>query len=322
MEIYRESTLSDSYVYSGLNNDLTLTKRISEAVKSGQVLDSSYIQEQILQMKRTRLSPLVDDVLRAFEDGTILLIYSKSVNVTKAIPFVVLKIGGKNKVAVFVNHYGSIVDSGVVSGGKTFNGQMKDLYVLMEGAFIAWSYYEYPVKFQRSMGLMKLTNLIYTSMIVLILNKEFSLSLDQDLYNKVSFCVSRFYLERLWGSDNRDIIFNYALQTCTNITNKSVMVIVNDEYTNAKIEDINQLITFIKTFSPKFDKLSTRYFLECYINTYKEQALFGMDTFPYFIFAVAATYCGSFLIRQEVINNIIKNTKTANIFYNELSKLV
>ena len=323
MKVYSEATtLSDSYIYSGFNNDLAMTKRIAEAIKTGLMLDSSYIQEQIMQMRRTRLSPLVDNVLNAFENGTLLLIYSKSVNVPKAIPFVVLKMGGKNKVAVFVNHYGSISDTGVVSGGKSFTAPMKDLYVLMEGAFIAWSYYEYPTKFQRSMGLMKLTNLIYTSMIIRILNREYSLSLDQDLYNKVAFCVSRFYLERIWGSDNPNIIFNYALQNCTNMTNRSVMTLVNDEYSQAKIEDINQLIAFIKTLSPKFDKLNTRYFLECYINLYREQAVFSMDTFPYFIFAIAATYCGSFIVKQEVINDIIKNTKSANIFYSELAKLV
>lgn len=322
MKIYNESTLSDSYIYNGINTDLTMTKRIAEAIKTGETLDGSYIQEQILQMRRTRLSPLVDDVIRAFENGTILLVYSRTIKIPKAIPFVVLKMGGKNKVAVFVNNYGTISDSGVVDGGKSLTVPMKDLYVLMEGALIAWAYYEYPVKFQRSMGLMKLTNIIYTTMIVNILNREVSLSLEQDLFNKVSFCVSRFYLERVWGCDNHDIVFNYAVQTCSTTLIRSSLTIVDDEYTNAKIENIDQLITFIKTLSPKLDSMNTRYFTECYINSYLDPALFGMDTFPYFMFAVAATYCGSFIVRQNVISTIIKNTKSANTFYSELSRLI
>ena len=199
---------------------------------------------------------------------------------------------------------------------------MKDLYVLMEGAFLALTYYEYPVKFQRSIGLMKLTNSIYTSMVIRILNREYSLSLDQDLFNKVSFCVSRFYLERIWGCDNRDMVFNYALQTCSTTLVRANMTILDNEYTQANIHSLDQLIQFIKKISPRLDSMNIRYFIECYLNQYKDIALLSVDTLPYFIFTIAATYCGSFMVKQEVINDIIKNTKSSNIFYSELSKLV
>ena len=322
MNVFYESTLSDSYIYGLFNNDLTMTKRISEAVKNGLIIDSSYIQEQILQIKRTRLSPLVDSVLKAYEDGDIILVFSKLVKITQAIPFVVLKMGGKNKVAIFVNNYGNISDSGTVTGGKTLNVPMKDLYVLMEGAYLAWSYYEYPVKFQRSIGLMKLTNNIYTSMVMRILNKEYALSMNQELYNKVSYAISRFYLERVWGCENHDLVFTYASQTCTSSVNKSNLLILDDEYTQAKIQSVDQLMVFIKSISPRLDSLNIRYFTEYYINMYRAPALLGMDTLPYFIFALASTYCGSFIVNQPIINDIIKNTKNSNIFYNELSKIV
>jgi len=230
--------------------------------------------------------------------------------------------GGKNKVVIFVNNYGTISDSGAVSGGKLLNIQMKDLYVLMEGAYLAWAYYEYPIKFQRSIGLMKLTNNIYTSMVIRILNKEYALSMNQDLFNNVSYCVSRFYLESVWGCENHDLVFTYASQTCTNTVNKSNLMILDDEYTHAKIQSIDQLMSFIKTISPRLESLNIRYFTEYYINMYRAPALLGMDTLPYFIFAVAATYCGSFIVNQPIINDIIKNTKNSNIFYNELSKIV
>jgi len=239
MNVICESTLSDSYIYGLFNNDLTMTKRIAEAVKTGQVIDSSYIQEQILQIKRTRLSPLVDNVLKSYEDGNILLIYSEKTKITQAIPFVVLKMGGKNKVVIFVNNYGTIVDNGAVAGGKLLNMQMKDLYVLMEGAYLAWTYYEYPVKFQRSIGLMKLINTIYTSMVIRILNKEYALSMNQDLYNSVSYCVSRFFLESVWGCENHDLVFTYASQTCTSTVNKSNLMILDDQYSHAEIKSID-----------------------------------------------------------------------------------
>lgn len=322
MNVFNESTLSDSYIYGLFNNDLAMTKRIAEAVKNSLVIDSSYIQEQIIQIKRTRMSPLVENVLKAYEDGTIILLYSKLVKIPRFIPFVVLKMGDKNKVVIFVNNYGTITDSGVVNGGKSLTVPMKDLYVLMEGAYLAWSYYNYPVKFQRSIGLMKLTNNIYTTMVLNILNKEYGLSMNPDLFNTVSFCISRFYLERIWELDNKDLIFNYAIQTCTNMANRSALSITNDEYTQAGVNSVDKLIEFIKNISPRLDALNTRYFTECYINLYKDVSLLSMDTLPYFIFTLCATYCGSFIVNQPKLSDIIKNTKGSNIFYSELSKLI
>ena len=168
---------------------------------------------------------------------------------------------------------------------------------------------------------MKLTNNIYTSMVLRILNKEYALSMNQELFNKVSFCVSRFYLEKIWGSDNHDLVFTYASQTCTNSVNKSMLVILDDEFTNANVQSIDQLMAFIKSISPRLDTLNIRYFTEYFINMYRAPALLSMDTLPYFIFTIAATYCGSFIVNQPIINDIIKNTKNSNIFYNELSKL-
>lgn len=322
MNEHRISTLTDSYIYSMFNVDLTMTKRIAEAVKTGTILDSSYIQEQIIQIKRTRVSPLIDNVIKAYEDGNILLVYSDKVKTTQAVPFVVLKMGGKNKVAIFINNYGSITDNGAVNGGTYLNIPMKDLYVLMEGAYIAWSYYEYPTKFQRSIGLMKVTNQIYNSMFVQILNREYSLSMDQDLFNTVSFCISRFYLERLWCMDNHDVVYAYALQTCTATANRNTLAVVDSQYTDANIKTVDQLFEFLNKLSPRLETATIRYFVERYLNEYKYPALLSMDVMPYFLFTVAAAYCGSFIIKQEKIYNIIKTTKNANIFYSELSKLV
>lgn len=320
MNYISESALSDSYIYSMFNTNKNVTIRITEAYKTGKKLDSSYIEEQILQMKRTRLSPLLDKVLRAFENGDIILLYSDTVVVSQAIPFVIIKTGNVNKALIFVNKFGNISDNGEVYGGKILNITMKDLYVLMESAYIALNYYNHFITINRSTALMKLTCNIYTSMMLRILNKEFALSLDQEMYNNISFIISRFYLEKVWECTNKELIFNYA---CQNILtpNKLNLKLVDDQYSSANINDISELITFISNFSPKLSKLTTRYFVECYVNNYKIPATLGMDTFPYFLFILICAYNGSFLVNQPIINDIIKNIKNSNIFYNELNKI-
>ena len=316
------STLSDSYIFNEFNKNKTMTTRIIEAYKDGQILDESYIEEQILQIKRTRISPLSDAVLTAYSQGKIDLVYSSTVRVPKAIPFIIMKLQGKNRAIIFINNHGSISDNGAVDGGHRLSTPMKDLYVLMEAAYLGLCYYDNPAKFKRSIGLMKFTNSIYTNMWIRILNKECALSMFSELFNQVAFCISKYYLERVWEVENSDLVFNYACAEAIN-ANKITMKLVEDQYNEANIKTIDDLFVFLQKLSPRIEsKVNTRYMLECYINMYRDTAILGMDTFPYFLFVIIASYCGSFIVNQPLINDIMKNTKGANILYSELSKLV
>lgn len=320
-DYYRESTLSDSFMYGMLNNNQELTRRLGVAFQKGTILTEKHIQEQLLQIKRTQLSPLVDNVLKSFENGEILLVYSPEFKILQAIPFLIIKVGGRNKAVIFVNNYGTFGKAAMVKGGDSFSIPMKDLYVLMESAFIGYNYYEYPLKLERILGLMRFTSSVYTSMFIRIFNKEYALSMDQDLYNRVSYCISRFYLEKVWESKNDAIINSYSLSNTQN-GNKSDLDLLAIEYADAKIVTISDLIKFLKTLSPRLEDLNMRYFTECYINTYRAQALFGIDVLPYFLFSIIAALLGSYIVNQPIIYDILKRTKGVNNFYIELTKLI
>ena len=48
--VYTEMSLSDSVLYKSFNNNAQLTSTMLAAMKNGIVIDSSYIQEQLLQI--------------------------------------------------------------------------------------------------------------------------------------------------------------------------------------------------------------------------------------------------------------------------------
>ena len=158
-------------------------------------------------------------------------------------------------------------------------------------------------------------------MFLRILNKEYALSMDQEVYNRVSFCISRFFLDTIWGSQNFDINTAYSINSILG-ANKNDLMIVAETYNQASITNIADLINFLKTLTRRLDKLSTRYFAQGYINTYKASAIFGMECLPYFLYTIEASLIGSFLVNQPIINDIIKNIKGMNTFYAELSKSV
>ena len=154
-----------------------------------------------------------------------------------------------------------------------------------------------------------------------ILNKECALSMDLELFNQVTFSISKFYLDRVWELENKELEFNYACGEIQN-PNKVTLKLIDDQYNTANIESINDLFTFLRNMSPRIQsKVNTRYMLECYINMYRDTAILGIDTFPYLLFSITCSYMGSFIVNQPLINDIMKNKKGANVLYNELSKL-
>ena len=321
-ELMLETALSSSVLYQAFNGNAEMTKTILKAIQNSTIITKEYIEEQILQIKRTNISPLAEEVLRAYEDGDITILYSSIKKVPQTIPFFATKMHGKIKVFIFVNNYGTVSKAKNGSSEKFLNISMKDLYVLMEGALVAYHLAMYPQKASKSLAMMKITTNIYTNMIIRIMNKEYAISMDQDLYGKVSFCLGKFFLTKVWNYHNDNVVFSYAKSSTSTPVPSTELVIINKLYDDANIETIEDLIRFMASFSPRLKTLNFRYFVQCFINTYKASTLFGLECLPYFLFTIESTMIGSFIVNQPIISDITKNIKGMNVFYPELVKIV
>lgn len=317
--LIESASLSESVLYKSFNSSGAITSLLTKSIKDSITIDSSYLQEQMLSIKRTKISPLSEKVLDAFNDGDIEIIYTKNKKVPQMIPYFGTKIGGKVKVIIIANNYGSIVSSETNSSDKYFNIQMKNLYVLLEGAYCLLKFLTSPYQIKKNLGLMKTTMSIYTNMILRIFNKEYAISMDQELYDKVSFFISLFFLKNIWGSDNNEVNVSYAYSLLNN-TDRNMIKSFFVEYEDMNIKEIDDLMKVISTLSPRLKSLTFRYFTQCYINTYKAPALFGVEYLPFFLFTIQSSMIGSFIVNQPIISDITKNIKGMNIFYPELSK--
>ena len=199
---------------------------------------------------------------------------------------------------------------------------MKDLYTLMEGAYISTVYGTNKEKIQRSLGLMKISTTIYVNMLLRLFTKEYQVSLEPDLYNKIVVSCALFYLDNIWGSTNKNINANYAMLNLQAGVDKGGMIPFIEEYYSKEITNIQQLIDFIKPLSTRVGSINFRYFIQCYINTFKPTALFGLEVLPYFLFTVNATMLGSFIINQVIMSDVVKHISGINTYYAELSKAV
>ena len=316
------TTVSDSYLMKKMDQNAGITSRILQAIKSGQVITENDIAEQIMQVRRTRISPLAEHVIAAFNRGEIVLIYSKTVKVVQAIPFIVAGKGASTKAYIFVNAYGTFTTPKRSSSAeKIFNIGMKDLYALMEGAYIALQYYRMPGVFIKNLGLMKTCMSVYTQMFLQILNKEYALSMSPLEYNQVAYCIARFFLENMWELQSKDLSSAYAFGAIVN-ANKLDYVQVQDDWDNATITNLEEFIEFLKEHFPRLQTMSVRFFTEYFMNTFRATVVLAMDVLPYFLFTVSSCLLGSFIANQPVIYEILKNTKGVSYFYSELGKII
>ena len=65
-ELMLETALSSSVLYQAFNGNAEMSQTIIKAIKNSTVITKDYIEEQILQIKRTNISPLADEVLQAY----------------------------------------------------------------------------------------------------------------------------------------------------------------------------------------------------------------------------------------------------------------
>lgn len=316
MFLFTEASLSDSYIYQSLNKSSSVSTTIINAIKTGAKVDHTFIEEQLIQCKRSRLSTLIEKVLAAYENGSIVLLYNKNVRVSTSLPFVVVNIGGKASAYIFIADF-----SPLSKDGTALTIEMKKLYVLMETAYIGLMFYTKPELFRRSTTLMKMCASIYSAMAMRIFNKEFALSLDKDLSDKVSYSMARFELENISGLSNPALVHPFATSTILN-PSQMVMNLINDDYTNANITTIGELIPFIATLSPKIERLNFRYYFERWISTFGTGSTLSVDAWPYLYYVIINGLLGAFLVNVPTISEIIKNTKGINLFYSEISKIV
>lgn len=316
IQYFQEASMEDSFIYKTFNNSNDVLSKIVKVLKTGIKIDKSAIEEQYYQMKRSYISPLTQNVIDAYDAGIIEIIYCKEEKIPTSIPFIVRKnAAGKIVSTIFISSYSTLSDD---------KGQlsipMKNLYCIMESAFIALCIQAHPEKMKRDMTLQHVMMDIYNQMMLRIMNRDFALSLDQDLYNSVSYCFSKFFLDKIWEVSNVHTIYNYATANMKGV-NHTALEMLDKQYNSAEIKDVSDLLEFIKTISPKLESLSVKFFIERYINSYNPAALLSMDYLPYLFFVVINMRLGSFIVSKGSLSDLIKDTKGINNFHNELAKL-
>jgi hypothetical protein len=291
--------------------------KITKAMKNGIALDKSYFETQYLQMTKTGISPLSLYVIKAYDEGKIRLIYAKNDHVTVALPFVVLNIGNVPTACIFINEFCGMSNSDT----PQLTIEVKKLYTLMESAFVGLLYFSKPAHFVRNSGFVKTMANVYAQMILRILNREYALSLDKDAFDQANYAAARFFLERVLGLTNPEIVNAYASATC-NAPAKTTIALADTTYSSAKVQTIEDLVGFFASSNPKMSDLKFRYFFERWVSSFGTGATLAIDSFPYLYYCISNVLCGGFLINSTAMAEFVKNTKGISGIYSEIIRVI
>lgn len=315
-EYFSEASLTESYMFNKLNDKSSITSRIADIIRTGTVVEKNFIEEQYGQIERTRLSPLVDRVLNAYDKNDIMLIYNKQVKLTVSVPFIVMQFQGKFRALIFIGDF-----SGLTKDGSALNIEMKKLYTLMEAALVGLTYYTKPQPFQSSSVIAKLTAAVYAEMGLRILNREFALSLDKNAYDMVEYTFARFYLQKVLGLRSAEVIDSYARGVCKSPDN-TTMEMIKSMYEEKEISALDEMLAFVATLHPKMERLTFRYFFERWISSYMIGSTLAIDNFPYLYYVMLSVLLGSFMINNTALNDPIKNMKGMQHFHGEIARII
>lgn len=313
---YSEASLSDSTMFKQLNKSSALITKVQKAISTGIALDKPYIEEQYMQIQKTRISPISEKVLRAYDEGKIKLIWNKQVAVTNALPFIVLQTGGNPAGCIFISDFTSMNKEGTM-----LSIDMKKLYTLMESAYVGLCYFSNPTMFLKNANFIRVFANIYAEMILRILNHDYALSLDKKAYDTVNYMAAKFCLLRVIGIPSRELAHSYATGCCKNIDN-TTLELSQDIYDRENPQSIAELIKLLAKIEVKMSNLTFRYFFERWIASFGTAACLGIDSFPYLYFIVANVLLSGFLVNVTGLSEVVKNTKGISTMYAELSRMV
>lgn len=296
--------IQDTFIYNQLNSANAITKNIGAAITKGIVIKPEQVEDQLSYIRRSYKHPLKFKVLEMIEQGKILMVYSPSnTKIPTAIPFILMEIEDEITPVVFVDTYGTMdPETGMI------NIQTEKLYTMLEGAVIA------KYTFLKQESLVNKTNVssygsrIFAEMFTKVLSKKYSLGSDMNRFHKVIVLASKYYFMNVLGRQDSELVMNYCIKNCKN-GNPIILQELYESFPNEAFENLDTFITEISElkYGLGLRGLTTKVYIEGFINMYDSSALMSLENFNYFMYTIIATMNNAYINNQYSLSTIIGN---------------
>lgn len=309
-------SLEKTFIYNHLNRSNGLTQNIAGLLSNGTVMTKENLEEAFMVILKNFKFPLKYKVLEAFNAGEIVLMHSPNTKLPTCLPFVLTKNSdGKVIAVVSVDIYGAINKE---NGNVTIDP--KKLYCMMESAYLARICYFHDKQLATRSVIISGGSNIYSAMFTRVLNKKYALNIDKTKLHKVLLLSSKFYMINILGLPDNDLVFNYAVKNCPNGNLYSLQE-TNEILKEKDYETLNDFINALKNpaLGLNFKDLTTRNYLESFINMYDSSNLLSLESFPYFMYNILSVTNGAYINNQYILEDMVGNIGAK--MYNDIMNL-
>ena len=317
---FMESSLATSEVYDGLNKmysgGLNTTDKAKNLIKTAKHLTNEDIEASYISVKQISDS-LTRAAIKAFDDGRIVLIYTNtpSQDVSEAVPFMTFRTKDGYKTYIFMNRFISINRDGVM------NVQTPILRDLLIGALIANGLKNNYQNLASNQYLQNTLTEIYTKFVIRIINREYSIMADKVVYDTLQYWVSKFFLINIFGSTDTPENIEEISKKHFKYIDELKYEEIKQAYETHNPTKISELLSLLKTASPRMKTLALNIFLSDWINYFYSPSMLAVDNVEYLIFMTITLLSGNGMISISA-SDVVKENKNIKSYRSELLKLI
>jgi hypothetical protein len=246
-------------------------------------VDLKDLDETVKVIKRKEKGPLAATTIIDLEMGLIVPVFHEEdlAKVPSYVPYWPF-VGKDGKVKVFVNlnRYAKRAagSTELTIGSKTFHG-------LCVGADIVRRIAENSSRYTGSSELVVNTGIIYTRMIRKVIDKNYAISVDPVLDDKIRYLLGKYFAKSVCGITSESLIETVA-GSCVEKTGLGIITTVNEIFTEEDYVDFESFIRKLAETYPRIAKLSIRQIVQDISRLYGITSIIGVDYFPYLVASI------------------------------------
>jgi len=290
-------TLNDSSIFLSNPDIKEITKKMQSISMYTDIIPVDTFDSEMSTINRRFNFGTENEVINEFKNGTIQFID----NPTLVLPKYVMTVGKviDRKIIMVINL------SGYLNSKKEI--YPKKLFGLMQVALINNACYKNWNKFINNMNFLKSNSLIYSRLVTRIFDKLFSIDLNKQSTDLVSFLFSKFFLITMCDKTDNELVNNIAYNSCFNKTSLSMIKSQEDELQEEFLKNGNSLYDTIFTLFeslkniPQIKDTNIRLFIENYVRMYGESTLLSLDYLPSFLDMIYSQVVGADLNKEFML---------------------
>lgn len=300
------ASLGNSYQWNLMNGSGDVTNRIIDIMKNGNQVTPEQIASTLVAIRNRIKSPIFSQLMDYLNSGRIAMVYSEQIKIPIYLPFILIKNDAKTSTGiVFLNQ------CECVPGETEYTVDSRKLKTSLESCYLALRMMEldsFSNPKLTSPDLIRPSTKIYVHSIIECINRKYTIKYDQEAYNRVSFMLSRFFINTVLGyNPDYTTLENFCLYDLKNADLGSIRL-VNDQF---EVEDFANISKFIEKLvkipelMARLGKLNVNSFVQMYISLYNAPMTLALEVYPYLVFNILSVLNTTYVNNYHMLKNIV-----------------